>query len=360
LSNVDGASASLKHEVTAALQDGIDRHVFPGAVACLATAADAIVIPCGRETYDPAAPAIREDSIFDVASLTKVVATATAVMQVVERGELSLLDRACQFIPELSGKSKEDITIGHLLAHMAGFPGGVMPLHKRHRTRAELLRAIFSIDLLFRPGTNRVYDDLSYILLGEIVERVARVPLDAYCATNIFQPLNMADTMFAPPERLRERIVPTEIDPDRGGLLRGVVHDENAYAMGGVAGHAGLFSTAADLARFCKMVLGDRRALSGPVISDASIRLMGSPQWRDDDGEYGFGFDRMRPIFMDGIDDLDALGHTGFTGVSLVISPRRSFALILLSNRVHPVRSDPAAIHAMRRRVVRLAVASFT
>jgi len=287
-----------------------------------------------------------EESIFDVASLTKVVATATAIMRLVERKLLALDDHACDFLPDLRRAPKDRITILQLLAHTAGFPGGE-PL-RQCTSRDEILNGIFSMDLLYPPGTDRVYDDLGYILLGLIVESVTGVALDKYCENEIFAPLEMSETMFVPDKTLLGRIVPTEVDAGRGGLLRGIVHDETAYKMGGVAGHAGIFTTARDLARFARSMMGhDKGALTG-ILSSASVRLMWSRQWQDSQGEYGLGWDRLRPSYMNGIDDGDAVGHTGFTGVSLVISLRRDLAIILLSNRVHPVRSDSNQINRAR------------
>jgi CubicO group peptidase (beta-lactamase class C family) len=176
--------------------------------------------------------------------------------------------------------------------------------------------------------------------------------LDKYCESEIFEPLKMNETMFVPCTTLLGRIVPTEIDAERGGLLRGVVHDERAYLMGGVAGHAGIFTTARDLGRFCRLMMGHDTSARVGVLASASVQLMWSRQWQDSEGEYGLGWDRLRPSYMNGIDDRDAVGHTGFTGVSLVISPRRGLAMILLSNRVHPVRSDRSQIGLARRRFV--------
>jgi CubicO group peptidase (beta-lactamase class C family) len=210
------------------------------------------------------------------------------------------------------------------------------------------------MDLLYTPGTDRVYDDLGYILLGVIVEAITGVALDTFCNNEIFAPLAMSETAFVPDQTLRERIVPTEIDAARGGLLRGVVHDERAYWMGGVAGHAGLFMTARDLGRFARAMMGHEHASTG-VLSRASVRRMWSRHWQDDQGEYGLGWDRLRPGYMNGIDDAEAVGHTGFTGVSLVISQRRDLAMILLSNRVHPVRTERSQINLARCRLVEAA-----
>ena len=347
----NGRSERLSAEVLSVLRDSVQDKIFPGAVAALISSTDEAYVPFGFETYDPVARPVTDYSIFDVASLTKVVATATAIMQLVERKQLSLHDRACDFLPQLRQAPKDRITILQLLAHTAGFPGGE-PLGRQLRSRDEVLGAIFSIDLLYPPGTDRVYDDLGYILLGVIVESITGVTLDKYCESEIFGPLGMSETMFVPHKTLLERIVPTEVDAGRGGLLRGVVHDERAYAMGGVAGHAGIFTTARDLGRFARSMMGhDKSALAG-VLSGANVQLMWSRQWQDSEGEYGLGWDRLRPSYMNGIDDCDAVGHTGFTGVSLVISPRRGLAMILLSNRVHPVRSERSLIGLARRRLV--------
>jgi len=272
-------------------------------------------------------------------------------MQLVERSQLSLHDLACKFFPQLRRTPKDRITILELLAHIAGFPGGE-PLSRNLKSRDEILEAICSIDLLYPPGTGRVYDDLGYVLLGLIVESISGVTLDKYCENEIFGPLEMSETMFVPHKTFLGRIVPTEIDPARGGLLRGVVHDERAYTMGGVAGHAGIFTTVHDLGKFARSMMGrEKNGLAG-ILSRATVQLMWSRQWQDSEGEYGLGWDRLRPAYMNGIDDCDAVGHTGFTGVSLVISPQRHLAIILLSNRVHPVRSDRSLINLARRRVV--------
>jgi serine-type D-Ala-D-Ala carboxypeptidase len=343
-------SEGLRAEVLSVLRDSVQDRIFPGAVAAVISRTEEIYIPFGRETYDPGARPISDDSIFDAASLTKIVATATAVMQLVERKQLALHDRACRFFPLLRHAPRDQITIFQLLAHTAGFPGGE-PLSRRLRTRDEILEAICAIDLSYPPGTGRIYDDLGYIILGAIVESVTGLTLDKYCEKEIFIPLGMRETMFVPPPALSGRIVPTEIDAERG-LLRGSVHDERAYLMGGVAGHAGIFTTARDLGTFCRSMMGHREGAVAAPLSTASIALMWSRQWQDSEGDYGLGWDRLRPSYMNGIDDGDVVGHTGFTGVSLVVSPKRDLAMILLSNRVHPTRAGTNLIGRARRSFV--------
>jgi CubicO group peptidase (beta-lactamase class C family) len=345
----NGRSERLSADVLSVLGDSVQDRIFPGAVAALISSTDEIYIPFGRETYDPVARPISDESIFDVASLTKILATTTAVMQLVERKQLALHDRAVNFVPQLRQVPKDQITILQLLAHTAGFPGGE-PLSRHLKSRGEILESICSINLLHLPGTGRIYDDLGYILLGVIVESVTGLTLDKYCQNEIFGPLGMSETMFVPPQGLLGRVVPTEIDAGRGGLLRGIVHDERAYLMGGVAGHAGIFTTARDLGKFSRSMMGHDKGARR--LSTASVRLMWSRQWQDSEGEYGLGWDRLRPSYMNGIDDGDAVGHTGFTGVSLVISPKRDLAMILLSNRVHPARSSTPLIGQARRRFV--------
>ena len=344
-------SERVRADVLSVLRDSVHDKTFPGAVAALISRNDEMYIPYGFETYEPSAHPITEDSIFDAASLTKVVATATAIMQLVERKQLSLHDLACNFFPRLRQAPKDQITIYHLLAHTAGFPGGE-PLSRQHKSRDEILEAIFSMNLLHSPGSGRIYDDLGYILLGVVVESITGVTLDKYCENEIFAPLAMSETMFVPHRNLLGRIVPTEIDRDRGGLLRGIVHDERAYLMGGVAGHAGIFTTARDLGRFSRSMMRHGMSTRAGILSSGSVQLMWSRHWQDSEGEYGLGWDRLRPGYMNGLDDGDAVGHTGFTGVSLVISQRRDLAMILLSNRVHPVRSDRSLINQARRGLV--------
>ena len=340
------ANPRLQQDLRSILQSAVDGRVFPGAVIAVIAGSDQFCVEAGRETFDAASPCVQTGALFDVASLTKVVATTTSVMQMLQAGRVALNDPAAKYLPRLDQPRKKDITLRQLLTHTAGFPGP----HEFFRscaTRAALIDALYSVDLIAEPGTVRLYDDISFMLLALMVENLSGLEFDAYCARHIFQPLAMADTLFKPPRSGRQ-IIPTEIDPNRGGLLRGLVHDENAYVLGGVAGHAGLFSTAADLMRFARMML---TASDRAVLSSASIARVRQREWTDGEDEYGLGWDRIRRHYMGTLADPETIGHTGFTGTSMVISPSRVAAIILLSNRVHPQRSDAAAIHAVRRQV---------
>src|SRR5262249_1381683 len=190
---LDEDSDRLRSRVLAVLEDAVADRVFPGAVAAVVRkGADEVVVACGRETYDPSAPPGTIDAMFDVASLTKVVATMTAVMQLMEAGELRLADRGARFIPQLDRSPTRAITISQLLTHTAGFPGGEVS-HRHCRNRMEMLEAVFSSDLVDLPGCRRVYDDLSFIILGCIIETITGASLDAYCERRIFRPLQMSD-----------------------------------------------------------------------------------------------------------------------------------------------------------------------
>jgi CubicO group peptidase (beta-lactamase class C family) len=349
VNDAGSVNVGLTKDVTALLQRGVGARVFPGAAAAVAVANNRFFVAVGRETYDPSAPLTTADAIFDVASLTKVVATTTAIMQLIEANALSLEDRAARFLPKLDQDRKREITIRQLLTHTAGFPGPY-EFYRFCRAREQLIDAIFSLELVYSPGARRLYDDISFMLLALIVEEIASASFDRFCEQNIFRPLQMTDTFFRPPAG-RHQIIPTEIDPDRGGLLRGIVHDENAYVLGGVAGHAGLFSQTSDLLRFATIMTGSNDA-SHKVLSKESSQRVQQCEWRDSEGEYGLGWDRVRPHYMGTIDDPDTIGHTGFTGTSMVISPRHALAIVLLSNRVYPKRSDPVAINSVRRQLV--------
>ena len=346
------ADARLREDVAALLQTAINDRVFPGAVAAVASARDQIYVAAGRETYEASSPAVEAHALFDVASLTKVVATTTAIMQLVDAGLVALDDPAARHLRKLGEGEGKHITVRQLLTHTAGFPGPY-EFYRFCATRDALIEAIYSVALICEPGSARLYDDIGFMLLALIIEQVTGISFDQYCAQHIFKPLQMSATL-SKPLVFKGQIIPTEIDPERGGLLRGVVHDENAYVLGGVAGHAGLFSTAGDLVRFARLILepGDQTS----VLSAASIARVRQCEWRDGEGEYGLGWDKGRPLYMGALADEETIGHTGFTGTSIVISPSRGLAIILLSNRIHPKRSDPAGIHAVRRRLAEIAM----
>jgi uncharacterized protein YbbC (DUF1343 family)/CubicO group peptidase (beta-lactamase class C family) len=328
------------------VNDAISRNELPGAVI-LVGRGDEIVFrgAFGRRAVDPPEP-MTEDTIFDLASLTKVVATTTSVMQLVEAGRIRLNDPVTRFIPELGRYRKDGIQIRHLLTHTSGLRPD-LELEVEFSGADEAIRRAAEEIPLAPPGERFVYSDINFFLLGDIVRRVSGERLDQYAARHLFAPLEMKETMFLPPASLRGRMAPTErCRPlswpcgDRTvPFLRGVVHDPTARRMDGVAGHAGLFGTAADLSRFCRMLLSNGRLGAARILSPASVALMTSPStpagMRDVRG-LGWDIDTTYSRNRGDLFPIGSYGHTGFTGTSLWLDPGTKSYVVFLSNRVHP------------------------
>jgi len=335
-------------EMDAAILQAIAEKKCPGGVLWLERQGTVYKKAYGNRAVVPAEEPMTEDTIFDVASLTKAVATTPAIMLLVERGQVSLDAPACAYIPEFTGDGKEAITIKHLLTHTSGLRPGLsqQPPWSGYDTAIKLACAE---KLRAKPGETLVYSDINFEVLGEVARRVSRQGLDQFVAKEIYQPLKMADTGFRPPASLRGRIAPTEQRAEEG-LLRGVVHDPTARSMGGVAGHAGLFSTAADLARFARMMLRNGELDGVRIFKPETVKLMTSVQTPDQlSGRRGLGWDidsgysgQRGSIFP-----LGSFGHTGWTGASLWIDPFSQTFLIFLSNRNHP--DEQGNVLALRR-----------
>jgi len=287
------------------------------------------------------------DTIYDLASLSKAIGTTSAAMMLVQSGKL-LLDAPVQdYLPEFQGPNKNKVRVRNLLTHTAGFPA-FLPIYKEAQGYDSLLRAVFALPLDYEPGSKSIYSDFGMILLGEIVSRASALPLDRYLSQNLFGPLGMKSTLYKPPKTLWPRIAPTENDPWRNRVVRGEVHDENAFAMGGVAGHAGLFSDAHDLAIFAQMMLNrgvydHRRFFNAEVV--ARFTSLQEPA----EGARGLGWGKPSDSNWTGpLFSAAAYGHTGFTGTSIWIDPRRQLFIILLTNRVHPSRENTQIDEARR------------
>ena len=331
----------------------------------------------GNRAVEPSVEPMTEDTIFDLASLTKVVATTTSVMKLIEEGRMRLNDPVSQFVPEFGKYGKSGITIRHLLTHTSGLRPD-LELEVEFRGADEAIRRAVEEVPTAAPGERFVYSDINFFLLGDIVRRVSGQRLDAYAQAQIFEPLAMKETRFLPPESWRPRIAPTEpcrelewpcsatpasaTSPKRdagAAFLRGIVHDPTARRMDGVAGHAGLFSTAADLSRFCRMLLGGGRLGTSRVLSAAAVVRMTSPStppemravrglgW-DIDSSYSSNRGEFFPI--------GSYGHTGFTGTSLWLDPATKSYVIFLSNRVHP--DGKGDVTALRGKVATVAAAA--
>jgi CubicO group peptidase (beta-lactamase class C family) len=281
------------------------------------------------------------ETIYDLASLTKVVGTTTALMILFDEGRIELDAPASKYLPAFSGGWKDSVTIRHLLTHRSGLPAG-RDLWRVARNPQEARLMVIDAPLTCKPGTCYIYSDLGADILGMVVETVSGKGLDEFLGERVFEPLGMHHTYYRPDDSLRTRIAPTEVMPPRGYPLQGEVHDENAYALGGVAGHAGLFSTAKDLAVFAQMMLNGGVYDSVRIVSDSTVTLFtrraaGSRAlgWDTADGDGGAG----RYLTE------RAYGHTGYTGTSLWIDPDREMFVILLTNRVHAAKARrPATV----------------
>ena len=329
--------ARVADSVHTILSKGVRDSAFPGAVAVVGNR-DGILFDAsaGHLDWKPS-PAPDLHTLWDLASLTKVVALTTAMMQLVEQKRIDLDAPVQRYLPEFTGRFKERVTVRHLLAHSAGLPAW-RPLYKEASSPEEALALTLATPLDTAPGVRMVYSDLGAILLGQIVVRVTGQPFDQYVAEHVFEPLGMRETVFRPAASLLPRIAPTEIDPWRQRQLRGEVHDENAFALGGVSSHAGLFSSANDLARLARMYLNGGTLDGVRVVSSESIALFTAVQdkglsnralgWEVPNGSNSAGH----------LMSASAFGHTGFTGTSIWIDPQSDLFVILLTNRVNPTR----------------------
>ncbi len=338
-------------EIDAEIEAAIERGEIPGAVLLIGRGDETLYHKAyGHRSLEPQRTAMTPDTIFDVASLTKTVATATSVMKLVDEGRLDVSDRVAEHLPSFGTNGKERITVEHLLLHRGGLiPDN--PLDDYRHGHEEAMRRIDALEPQASPGTRFIYTDVGYIVLARLVEAIDGRPIDRFAAEEIFEPLGMNDTAFTPPAAWRDRIAPTEKRDDE--WMIGQVHDPRAYALGGVAGHAGLFSTAEDLARWCRMILRGGE----PILSKSTVTEMTRPRWLwmgDGGRAYGFDVDTRFSSprgerFPRGV----SFGHTGFTGTSMWLDPGSDSFVILLTNRVHPEGGGKTV--ELRRRVGTLA-----
>lgn len=332
-----GMSSERLETIDRVIRRGIAAGGYPGAAVVVGRRGAAVWKKgYGHLGWTADSPDVLADrSIYDLASLTKVVGTTTAAMILYDEGKLDLDERVTHFVPEFTGGLKDQVTVRQLLMHRGGLPAG-RELWRHAHTPEEARRLIFDVPLEYRPGTGQVYSDLGADLLGMVVEAIAVEGLDIFLQRRVFGPLGMKDTEFRPADSLVYRIAPTEVSPPRGYPLRGEVHDENAYALGGVAGHAGLFGSASDLAVFAQMMLNGGTYEGVRIVSDSAVHLFTARAagtralgWEVADGQHGAG------NFL----GEHAYGHTGFTGTSMWIDPDREMFVILLTNRVHAARA---------------------
>ena len=362
LAGVDAAvsPAKVATNAPAALSDGIDRLVaealaqgkLPGCVVAVGRASGVVYQKAfGARALLPEKEAMTLDTIFDLASLTKPIATATALMVLAEQGKVDLDERAARYVPAFGTHGKDAITLRQLLTHVSGLPAET-PVADYEHGRAGAMKHILALSLKAPPGSKFIYSDVGFLVLEEVIRRVTGGDLAAFADASIFRPLAMNDTGFLPPASARPRIAPTEKRGD--AWIRGDVHDPRAYRLGGVAGHAGLFSTANDLARYARMVLGAGVLDGARVLSAQSAAKMLAAH-DVPGGIRALGWDMQSAYSANRGTALSrrAVGHGGYTGASLWIDPNQDLFVIFLSNRVHP--DGKGSINALAGAIATLA-----
>jgi uncharacterized protein YbbC (DUF1343 family)/CubicO group peptidase (beta-lactamase class C family) len=323
-------------EIDKAVNEAISERKCPGGVLWLEHKGVVYQKAYGDRAIVPAEEPMTADTIFDLASLTKVVATTPAIMLLVERGQVSLDAPVKTYIPEFVGGGKDAVTIRHLMTHTSGLRPGIENRSGWKGQAAAIQKASAEV-LQNPPGTVFRYSDINYFVLGEVVQRVSHKPLEQFVATEIYQPLGMKDTGYMPPKSKLGRIAPTEVV--EGVPFRGVVHDPTARNMGGVAGHAGLFTTAADLAKYARMLVNKGAMDKGRLFKPETVQLMTQVQTPESIGTrrgLGWDVDSSYSGPRGTLFPLGSYGHTGWTGTSLWVDPFSQSFLIFLSNRNHP------------------------
>jgi uncharacterized protein YbbC (DUF1343 family)/CubicO group peptidase (beta-lactamase class C family) len=361
-----GMSAERLADIGPAVREEIRKGQLPGAVVLIGRQGKIVFREAyGQRALLPSPEAMTVDTIFDLASLTKVVATATSVMILAEHGKLRLGDPVARYIPEFGESGKKNITVEHLLVHRSGLmPDNDISDYKEGPEHA--FANIWKLPPIAETGSRFIYSDVNYIVLGELVKRVSGMPLDVFASENIYKPLGMRDTGFKPAEMLRPRIAPTEQRGSDEHWMRGEVHDPRAFALGGVAGHAGLFSTAGDLAIFCQMMINQGQYHGVSVLSLLGVARMTEARLTagnaTDGAARGIGWD-IATGYSSNRGDLfpvGSYGHTGFTGTSIWIDPASETFVVFLSNRVHPKvdPKQPTDVNSLRGRVASIAASA--
>jgi CubicO group peptidase (beta-lactamase class C family) len=328
----------------------IDRQMSPGAVLAVTHLGKLIALKAvGRFTYDPGSPRVKADTVFDLASVTKVVATTPACMLLYERGQLKLDQPLVEVLPEFHGSAKNDprrdkVTFRMLLAHSSGLPAYVK-LYETAQYKEELIRQALEVPLTADPGSRAEYSDIGFILLGEALERLTGETLDGFCQREIFSPLGLSHMRYLPPEDWKPLIPPTEqSQPQRPYIIiQGEVNDENAFVMGGVAGHAGCFGRAADVSIYAQCLLQATKGSEGgaPLVSPETVEIFTRREDSPAGSSRALGWDTpSQPSQSGKYFSRRAYGHLGYTGTSLWIDPERQLSVTLLTNRTWPDRSS--------------------
>ncbi len=334
------------------LNEAIKDSAFPGAAISVGVKGRLVLQEgFGNYTYDPKSKQIKTNSIFDLASVTKVVSTTTVAMVLYEKGKLNLEWKVSDIIPDFMGNEKDQVTIRHLLTHTSGLPGWEQ-FYLKIKGKELIVQEICSTELIYQPGSKTVYSDLGMILMQKVLETISQKPLDLLVREYISDPLAMDRTFYNPESSWLNDIVPTEISAFHKKLVRGFVHDENTFVMGGVSGHAGLFSTVEDLSIFCQMYLNGGIYDFNRILQPKTIKMFTARQNIVDKSTRAIGWDtRSETNSMSGdYMSMQAFGHSGFTGTTIWIDPENEVFVVLLTNRVYPTRANQK-IRRVRPRV---------
>jgi uncharacterized protein YbbC (DUF1343 family) len=339
--------APLAAEVEAA----IGRGEIPGAVVAVMHKGEVVYKQAfGQRSVDPTVEPMTLDTIFDLASISKPVACATSIMILIEEGKLRLDDKVVKFWPEFGAEGKDNITIEQLLTHTSGLIAD-NALSDYADGPAKSIERIAALKLVAKPGEKFIYSDVGFIVLGELVRRITGQPLNEFARARVFEPLGTADMMFQPDAARKARCAPTE--PRDGVMIRGDVHDPRCWALGGVAGHAGLFGTVDDLLIYARMMLGRGNYNGKKILQPETVALMTKARAVPPNGQRGLGWDVKTSYSSNRGDMLGGFGHTGFTGTSMWIDPDKDFVVVFLSSRLHP--KPKGSINALRGKVATLA-----
>jgi serine-type D-Ala-D-Ala carboxypeptidase len=344
-----------------AIADAIKEKIIPGAVLLVGRGDDIVYRKAyGNRAIEPSVEPMTEDTIFDLASLSKPVGTATSIMVLADRGKIDLEAPAAKYVPAFGSNGKDKVTVAQLLLHRGGLIAD-NSLKDYTDDPVESMKKILDLKLKYEPGTDYIYSDMSFAVLGEIVRVVSGKPLNEFAAEAVFNPLGMKDTAYLPPTSWVTRIAPTERTKDaktgEQTVLRGIVHDPRAQKLGGFAGHAGVFGTADDLARYCRMLLHGGELDGKRIMSAKTAAEMTKTRCMPDGSNcrtYGFDVDtKLSAPRGERFQKGTTFGHTGYTGTMMWVDPKSECYVVLLTNRVHP--QDKGSVTQLRRKVSTIA-----
>ena len=339
-------SGNKFEKIDSVIAHAINDSAFPGAVVLVSKDGEVIYEKgFGHFTYDESSSKVSTTTIYDIASLTKVIATTTAAMICIDKNLFNLDDPVYKYIPEFSENGKENILIKNLLLHNSGLAAW-KKFYDKNLDADSIIKNIYAITPEYPAGTKEIYSDLGIIVLGKLIESVTKKWLDQFCYEEIFIPLKMDNTYFNPPDSVKYKIPPTEVDKYwRNKLVQGEVHDETSSLLGGVAGHAGLFSTAEDLSNLIQMLLDEGKYNGKQLIKAETVKLFTTKF--SSESTRALGWDAKSEIKSSAGSKFSktSFGHTGFTGTSIWIDPVRKLFVVFLTNRVYPSRENKKIIN---------------